>query len=84
MTDSKSNMALDHEEGSVGAPLHGTVQFTEYVTARGEIYHLCRDVDGDLILMVDDNDVAMGLTEDVVRWLASNFLGALDNWPVKG
>lgn len=83
MPEQISSMAAEHHDGDPMPPLHGTVEFVEYVTEDGEIFHLCRDVDGKLVLMIDDG-VVTSLSEDVVRWMASNFVGALDDWPQRG
>lgn len=88
MTDRKSSAAAEHDEshesGLLTPPLYGDVKFVETDISDGNgILHLCRYDNGDIAILLDD-DLLLQLGESDVRWLASQFLGALDNWPQRG
>lgn len=79
----KTASALEHEDGAEMPPLYGGVEFAEHVSAAGDVFHLCRDDGGGLVLLVDDA-VAGRMDEGAVRWMASQFMSALEYWPQRG
>lgn len=88
MTDQISSMAAEHdashEGGALTPPLFGDVEFVEtHISDGNGILHLCRYDNGDIAVLLSD-ELLLQLGESDVRWLASQFLGALDNWPKKG
>lgn len=88
MSDQISSMAAEHAEshwdGGPLPPMFGDVEFVEHhISDGGGVLHLCRYSNGDIAVMLDD-DLLLQLAESDVRWLASQFLGALDNWPKHG
>jgi hypothetical protein len=77
-------LARQHDESDAAPVLYGTVQFVETITRDGDVVHLCRDYDGNLLV----NSVAFGtsievaaMDEQKVRWLAGVLAAVLDNWP---
>lgn len=82
-----NELAQQHEDDPVGDPLFGTVQFAESFDKEGDLVHVCRDADGNVLVYATifgvPNEVAV-LDEASVRWLAGVLTAALDDWPRKG
>lgn len=66
--------------------LYASLRFTDRLVGRREpdpeIIHLCRDYDGSVLLAIDSSVAKMD--RDDVKWLSSQLISALDNWPVTG
>lgn len=85
--DRNSELARQHNDDPVGLPLFGTVQFVESIARYGDIVHLCRDADGNVLLYGTAFDTSVEVAvmdEEKVRWLAGVLTAALDNWPKRG
>lgn len=80
-------LSQQHLDDPTGEPLFGTVPFAESFDKEGDLVHVCRDTDGNVLLYATlygvPNEVAV-MDEPVVRWLAGILTAALDNWPRQG
>lgn len=86
-TERNNELAQQHADDPEGPVLFGTVQFVESFDKEGDLVHVCRDADGNVLVYATvfgvPNQVAV-MDEPVVRWLSGVLTAALDNWPQKG
>lgn len=82
-----NELAEQHADDPEGPVLFGTVQFAESFDKEGDLVHVCRDADGNVLVYATifgvPNEVAV-LDEVSVRWLTGVLAAALDSWPKKG
>lgn len=77
-------LSQQHLDDPMGKPLFGTVPFAESFDKEGDLVHVCRDADGNVLLYTTlfgvPNEAAV-MDESVVRWLSGVLTAALDDWP---